>query len=159
MMSAILAMVAIAISLAALTVNFLTYRSAGPKVSLLDHRFEIFPTEVWLKVRVTNAGRGEIDLDGATCDALGPTYTLLTHRMRSSSTHLLEFKAPLSRDFGWAGSVTVNIGLGTGRTLTSQLRLNDNEQAQVRSYQRAIEAGSLPAAKQTVWRAPQQEEL
>lgn len=150
---------ALATSLASLTVSVLTYRMAGPKVALDSHSFTVLGNEVWLRLKIVNAGKGEIDIDGATCDLLGPTVTALPHRMKSASSHHVEFHAPVERSLGRAGSVTVNVGLGNGRTLTSQVRMTGIEQAELRRYLNALQSPASRSIPPTRWLPPSQEEL
>jgi len=82
-------------SLASLGLSVLTYRMAGPKLTLVGHSFSFLANEVLLQVKIANAGKGEVDIDGATCDVLGPTVSTLPHRMKAASSHLVDFRAPL----------------------------------------------------------------
>ena len=146
-------------SLALLWVSVLTYRMAGPKVALDSHSFTLLGNELWLKVKIVNAGKGEIDIDGATCDLLGSTVTALPHRMKSASSHSVEFHAPADRSLGRAGLVTVNIGLGNGRTLTAQVRMTGMEQAELRRYLSNVQGPAPRSLQSAAWLPPSQEEL
>lgn len=160
MLTYVLSGLALLTSLASLGVSVLTYRMAGPRVTLDSHSFTVLGSEVWLRLKIVNAGKGEIDVDGATCDLLGPTVTLLSHRMKSASSHHLEFRAPVEPRLGRAGSVTVSIGLGNGRNLTSQVRMTGEEQAEVRGYlDRSMKPDWPPLPSAGDWHPPTQEEL
>ena len=115
-------------SVLSLAVSILSHRAAGPKVKLLSHTFLVRGRELWLEVRVANAGRGEVGLDGASCDVLGPTLSLLPHRLRSGSSVVLTFRALLRRDLASVGGVTVSLGLGSGHSIVEQLRFTEREQ-------------------------------
>ena len=149
---------ALASSLASLSVSVLTYRMAGPRVTLDSQHFTVLGNEVWLRVKIVNVGKGEIDVDGATCDLLGSTVTTLPHRMKSASSHHIEFHAPASGILARSGSVTVNIGLGNGRTLTRQVRATGVEQAQLRRSLSGLQNDTRTNAP-TTWLPPIQEEL
>lgn len=151
---------ALVTSLASLGVSVLTYRMAGPKVTLASQSFTVVSSELWLRIKVVNVGKGEIDIDGATCDLLGPTRTTLPHRMKSASSHVVEFRAPVREELNRAGSVTVNIGLGNGRSLTSQVRLGGAEQASIRRALSSIQGSAIPPGPPpSDWAPPTQEEL
>jgi hypothetical protein len=122
---------ALLISLASLVVSILGYRSSGPRVSVASHAFSVRANELWLEVRLANAGAGEIDIDGATCDVLGPTVTTLPYRLKSGSSHLIQFRARLEPELTRIGSVTISVGLGNGQTLVTQVRIDDVEQAEI----------------------------
>jgi hypothetical protein len=141
---------ALVTSLASLCVSVLTYRMSGPKVAIDSHSF---------KLKMVNAGKGDIDIDGATCDLLGPTVTALPHRMKSASSHHVEFHGPAHRTLGRAGLVTVNVGLGNGRTLTSQVRMTGVEQAELRRYLSNVRGPAPHSLPPTRWSPPSQEEL
>jgi len=149
---------AFATSLGSLTVSILTYRTAGPKVALGSHNFSVFPSELWLQVKVLNTGKGEVDVDGASCDLLGPTVTALPHRLKPASSHVLQFRADLASVLGRVASVTVNIGLGNGRTLTAQVRIPEVEQAHIRRLLSSDQTGAAQPIDQA-WPVPTQEEL
>lgn len=157
MLTYVFSALALVTSLASLGVSVLTYRTAGPKVTLVGHRFSLLPHEVWLKVKIVNAGKGEIDIDGATCDLLGPTVTVLPYRLKAAASHLIVFRAPLPEGLGRSGSVTVNVGLGNGQNLTSQVRMTEVEQADLRRLRSSLQAPArwpIPS-----WQPPSQEEL
>lgn len=147
-----------------LLLSIMAYRSERPRVSVATHLFSIHDDEFWLQVRLANAGRGEIDLDGATCDLMGPTGTNLPYRLKAAASYLLLFRAPLSEVLTRTGSVTVNVGLGNGRSLVAQVQLTDEEQATLRTALQAI----LPLVRNTRpptevpsprWLPPTQEEV
>lgn len=148
---------ALVTSVASLGVSILTYRTAGPKVTLLGHSFSLFPHEVWLQIKIVNAGKGEVDIDGATCDLLGPTVTALPYRLKAAASHLIVFRAPSPAGLGRSGSVTVNVGLGNGRNLTSQVRMTEIEQADLRRLQSNLQAPARQSFPS--WLPPSQEEL
>lgn len=150
---------ALATSLASLCVSVLTYRMAGPKVAVGSYSFALLGNEVWLKLKLVNAGKGEVDIDGATCDLLGPTVTALPHRMKSASSHHVEFRALAHQSLGRAGLATVNIGLGNGRTLISQVRMTGVEQAELRQYLNNPRGSAPKFLPPTQWMPPSQEEL
>lgn len=157
MLTYVFSALALLTSMASLGVSIVTYRTAGPKVALAGHGFSLFPHEVWLQVRIVNAGKGEVDIDGATCDLLGPTVTLLPHRLKAAASHLIVFRAPTPEGLGRSGSVTVNIGLGNGRNLTSQVRMTEIEQATLRQLWPNVRAPvSQPLSS---WLPLSQEEL
>lgn len=160
MVTYVFSALALVTSLASLGVSVLTYRTAGPKVALVGHSFSLFPHEVWLQIKIVNAGKGEIDIDGATCDLLGPTVTVLPYRLKAAASHLIVFRAPPPAGLGRSGSVTVNVGLGNGQTLTSQVRMREFEQADLRRLQSNLQAPARqPIPPIPSWRPPSQEEL
>jgi len=125
-------------------------------VTLAGHSFSFFPSEVWLQIKIVNSGKGEIDVDGATCDLLGPTVSVLPHRLKAAASHLIIFRAVPSAELIRSGSVTVNVGLGNGRNLISQVRMTEIEQANLRRLQTPGSEPILPIAS---WLPPTQEEL
>jgi hypothetical protein len=127
----VLSGLALLTSACSLLVSIISYRSAGPRVVIAKHSFSIRQDELWLAVRLANTGKGEIDLDGATCDLLGPTVTALPYRLKAAASHELFFRATLSQSLARTGSVTVNVGFGNGRSLVAQVRLTDQEQSDV----------------------------
>jgi hypothetical protein len=142
----------------------MTYRADRPRVSAITHLFSIHDDEIWLQVRLANAGKGEIDLDGATCDLMGPTVTVLPYRLKSAASHVLLFRAPLTQIFSRIGSVTLNVGLGDGRSLVSQVQLTDQEQAAFRLAFEEIEFRSRIVhleehAGNRYWIPPTQDEV
>jgi hypothetical protein len=151
----ILSALALATSITSLGVSILTYRTAGPKVTLVGHSYSFLQSEVWLQVKVANSGKGEIDIDGATCDLLGPTVTALPYRLKAAASHIIVFRAPLSAALGRSGSTTITIGMGNGRNLTAQVRMTERQQAILRSLQSP--GGQPPPA--VSWQPPSQEEL
>ena len=152
-MSVALSALALAVSLASLVVSILGHRASGPRVEIARHAFTVQDTELWLELRVANVGRGEINIDGATCDRLGSTTNALPFRLLAAASHPLHFRTPLTAALLGIGNVTVNVGLGTGRTLTKQLRLSDEQQALIR------QATTSFASAGTVWYPRVQEEL
>jgi hypothetical protein len=146
--------------LTSLGLSILTYRMAGPRLTLVGQSFSFLANEVWLQIKIANAGKGEVDIDGATCDLLGPTVSTLPHRMKAASSHLIEFRAPLVAGLGRSGSVTVNVGLGNGRSLTSQVRMTEAEQADLRRRYSALQTHGRQSLPPTAsWQPPSQEEL
>jgi hypothetical protein len=146
--------------MASLLVSILSYRTAGPKVTLLRHSFSLFPHEVLLQIKIANAGKGEVDIDGATCDLLGPTVTVLPHRLKAAASHVIVFRAPLHAGLGLTGSVTVNVGMGNGRNLTRQVRMTEDEQAEMRRLQPGAQLPALGAGPPAAsWQPPTQEVL
>jgi hypothetical protein len=145
---------ALCVSIASFTVSVLTFRSSGPRVELNSHSVAVRSGELWLELKLVNRGRAEIDVDGASCDLLGPTVNALPHRLKPAASHVVLFRAPLDSIAGHPGSVTANIGLGNGRTITKQLRFTDMQQA-------TIAAGSPepPTSGERLWIPPTQEEL
>jgi hypothetical protein len=159
--SIIISLVAAAISACSLAVSILTYRS---RVEVLGHEFEIRGTDLWLSVKVSNSGRGEVDIDGATCDALGATTTQLPYRLKSGSSQVLSFRAGLAPLVLTSGSVTVAVGLGTGRVLTAQLRMTDETTGQLRSMRDSLASGAgaptpLLRGLESNWTPPRLEEV
>lgn len=154
----IIAAAALVTSVASLVVSILNYRSSGPRVTITWHRFSIRAAEIWLEVRLANAGGGEVDLDGATCDLLGPTISTL-QRLKSGSSHLLEFRTTAPTQLRSAGSVTLSVGLGTGRTLVTQLRISDEDQAAIALAAQRSLISADPANGDRAWRPPTQEEI
>jgi hypothetical protein len=162
--SIIISLVAAAISACSLAVSILTYRSSGSRVEVLGHEFEIRGTDLWLSVKVSNSGRGEVDIDGATCDALGATTTQLPYRLKSGSSQVLSFRAGLAPLVLTSGSVTVAVGLGTGRVLTAQLRMTDETTGQLRSMRDSLASGAgaptpLLRGLESNWTPPRLEEV
>ncbi|MGH3697660.1 MAG: hypothetical protein ACRDRX_27390 [Pseudonocardiaceae bacterium] len=156
MLTYVLSVLALVTSMGSLGVSVLTYRTAGPKVTLTGHSFSFFPSEAWLQIKIVNSGKGEIDIDGATCDLLGPTVTVLPYRLKAAASHLIVFRAVLSAELIRSGSVTVNVGLDNGRNLISQVRMTEIEQADLRRLQPAENQSTLPIVS---WLPPAQEEL
>ena len=154
---------ALATSLCSLVVSIMTYRSAGPRVSVAAHAFSLRNGELWLEVRLANAGKGEVDLDGATCDLLGPTVTILSYRLKAAASHTLLFRGPIDQSLAQVGSATVNVGLGNGRSLVAQVRFTDDEQAALRlALQQLLPAPAIrPPTQGTprLWLPPTQEEV
>lgn len=164
MESIIIASVAALISACSLVVSFLNYRSSGSRVYVVTHSFDVRGTDIWLSAKVANAGKTEVDLEGATCDALGPTTTQLPERLKSGSSLTLTFRAPLASATLVAGSVTLSVGLGTGRVLTAQLRLDDPARGLIRVVQERLNSGEVRAVlplgrSQSQWTPPALEEL
>ncbi len=159
-MAYVLSSLALATSLASLVVSILNYRSSGPRIRVVSHTFAVRSGELWLEVKVANAGKAEVDLDGASCDVLGPTANTLPYRLKSAASHVLVFRAPIAAHSRRIGSATVNVGLGSGRTTTSQVRLTDAEQAALAT---AIAMAAIPrtdsAENPTIWYPPTQEQL
>lgn len=93
MLGSILSVVAVVISLGSLAVSFFTYRAAWPRVTVARHYLTIQPFEVYLQVKVINSGLGEIDVDGASCDLLGPTATVLPYRLKAAASHVVAFRS------------------------------------------------------------------
>jgi hypothetical protein len=159
-LGSVLSVIAVVISLASLVVSYYTYRAAGPRVTMVRRSLAIQPFEVYLEVKVINSGLGEIDLDGASCDLLGPTVTVLPYRLKAAASHVIAFRSPPSTAMGRSASVTVYVGLGNGRTLTSVIRLSEIEQADLRRALvdlRAAERGGLKATQ--AWIPPTQEQV
>jgi hypothetical protein len=155
-----LSAVAVVTSFASFVVSVLSYRAAGPRVTLTRHSLSIRPYEVYLQVKIINSGMGEVDVDGATCDLLGPTVTVMPHRLKAAASHVIVFRAPPSAALGRSASVTVNVGLGNGRTLTSQVRLSEAEQADLRRVQSDLQTvGDRSIQPTQAWKPPTQEQL
>jgi len=51
---------ALAMSAFSLVESIMSYRPAGPRVSVATHAFSWRNNELWLAVRLANAGKGEI---------------------------------------------------------------------------------------------------
>lgn len=152
MFASIVSALAFLTSATSLAVSILTYRTAGPKVGSAGHLFTFFPGEVWLQIRIVNSGKGEIDIDGATCDVLGSTSTVFPYRLKAAASYVVVFRRRLPIE-GWhSGSATVSIGFGNGRNLIYQVRMTEKEQAVLRNLQSSI-------APPRLWRAPSQDEL
>jgi hypothetical protein len=159
-LGSILSLIAIVVSLGSLAVSFFTYRAAWPRVTLVRHSLAIQPFEVYLQIKVINSGLGEVDLDGASCDLLGPTVTVLPYRLKAAASHVVGFRSSPSTSMVRSASVTVYVGLGNGRTLTSVIRLSEVEQADLRRALEDVRAagrGALEASQ--AWAAPSQEEV
>lgn len=162
MVATIIAGVALAASLGSLTVSILSYRSSGARVSVLQHILEVAEGEARLEAKLVNSGREEIDIDGATCDLLGPTGTVLPHRMKSGSSIVLIFRARIGSALVSTGSVTLNVGLGNGRSLVRQVRFTEAELALIRASA-SQDGGSQNrgrlAGRTSEWTPPWQEEI
>jgi hypothetical protein len=168
-LGSVLAVIAVVISLASLAVSYLTYRASWPRVTVVRHSLTIRPFEVYLEVKVINAGLGEVDLDGASCDLLGPAVTLLPHRLKAGASHVVAFRSEPTVAMDRSASVTVHTGLGNGRTLTSVIRLSESEQAELRTALlelQAAERGVLlathawaPPRETQAWTPPRQEQV
>jgi hypothetical protein len=155
----VLSAVAVVTSFASFVVSVLSFRAAGPRVTLTRHDLFIRPYEVYLQVKIINSGMGEVDVDGATCDLLGPTFTVMPHRLKAAASHVIGFRAPPSAALGRSASVTVNVGLGNGRTMTSQVRLSETEQADLRRVLFALQTvDDLPIQQTQAWKPPTQEQ-
>lgn len=164
MTSIAISLVAAVISACSLAVSILTYRSSGSRVLVVHHEFELRGTDLWLSAKIANSGRGDVDIDGATCDALGPTTTQLPHRLKSGSSQTLTFRAPLAPMTLALGSATLVVGFGNGKVLTSQLRMSDEMRVLVRSTRESLarDTGSpqaQPRQQEREWTPPPLEEL
>jgi hypothetical protein len=159
-LGSVLSVIAVVISLGSFAVSVLTYRSAGPRITLSRHSLDIQPFEVYLQVKVVNSGLGEVDIDGASCDLLGSTVTSLPHRLKASASHVVAFRSPPSGAMNRSASVTVSVGLGNGRTVTSVVSLSETEQADLRRALLDLQTaqGSGRRALRP-WTAPSQEEV
>jgi hypothetical protein len=159
-LGSVLSVIAVVISLGSFVVSLAGYRAAGPRVTVIRHGLTIGPYEVYLQLKVANAGMGEVDIDGASCDLLGPTVTVLPHRVKGAASHLIAFRSPPSAAMVRSGSATVSVGLGNGRTLTSVVRLSEIEQADLRQALLELQAArqGLLQSRQA-WTAPSQEEV
>lgn len=156
MLTYVISALALATSMSSLIVSILNYRTAGPKVTLIGHSFSFFPQEVLLRIKIANIGKGEVDIDGATCDLLGPTSTVLPYRLKAAASHLVVFRAPLHTGLILAGSVTINVGMGNGRNLIRQVRMTEVEQAELSLLQFPTPGVIHPP---TAWQPPSQEVL
>jgi len=158
LLTEVISSLALSASVCSLVVSILTYKNAGPRVAVTSHTVIVRSGELWLEARLSNVGKGEIDVDGATCDLLGPTTTALPYRLKAASSHVLTFRSQVTPNLAWIGSVTLNVGLGNGRSLVQQLRLTDVEQAGVR---RAVEMESTiyQQERPETWIPPTQEEI
>lgn len=160
MLASVLAVVAVVISLASLAVSYLTYRAAGPRVTMVRHHLAIQSFEVYLEVRVVNSGLGEVDIDGASCDVLGPTVTVLPYRLKAAASHVVAFRSAPSTAMARSASATVYVGLGNGRTLTSVVRLAESEQADLRRALLDLQAAERGTFEGTqAWEPPTQEQV
>ncbi len=56
MLGSVLSVIAVVISLGSFAVSVLTYRSAGPRITLSRHSLDIQPFEVYLQVKVVYSG-------------------------------------------------------------------------------------------------------
>lgn len=160
MLGAVLSVIAVVISLGSFMVSLASYRAGVPRVTLVRHGMTIGPYEVYLEVKVVNAGMGEVDIDGASCDLLGPTVTVLPYRLKGAASQLIAFRSPPSLAMVRSGSATVSVGLGNGRTLTSVIRMSEVEQADLRGALQdlqGIQQGILKSRQ--AWTAPSQEEV
>jgi hypothetical protein len=159
-LGSVLSSIAVVISLASFAVSYFTYRAAGPRVTMVRQSLAIHPFEVYLQVKVINSGLGEVDLDGASCDLLGPTVTVLPHRLKAAASHIIAFRSPPSAAMDRSASATVYVGLGNGRTLTSVVRLSEIEQADLRRALLDLQAAERGVLKTTqAWTPPTQEQV
>jgi hypothetical protein len=159
-LGSVLSAIAVVISLASFAISYFTYRAAGPRVTVVRRSLAIQPFEVYLEVKVVNSGLGEVDLDGASCDLLGPTVTVLPYRLKAAASHVIAFRSPPSSAMDRSASVTIYVGLGNGRTSTSVIRLSETEQATLRralTDLRTAGRGGLRATQS--WTPPTQEQV
>lgn len=155
---------ALVVSIGSLIVSIMTYRSEWPRVSVARHSITIHDDELWLQVQLVNAGKGEVDINGATCDLMGPCVSHMSYRLKAAASYDLMFRAPLTQGLARANGVTVNIGMGNGRSLVSQLQLTDHEQAAVRLALARIEAPARTSRRvaqptRRHWLPPTQDEV
>jgi hypothetical protein len=119
------------VSIGSLVVSTLTYRASGPRVSVSDFDIENRDGEWWLQIRVINSGRSEVDVEAAWTNWLGPTASDLPHRMKGGSSKNLIFKGVLPPLQYGGNVITVQVGLGSGRNVLKQIRLNEFQQGQL----------------------------
>jgi hypothetical protein len=135
------------VSLGSLVVSVLTYRASGPRVTVGAYEIANRAREWWLQIKVVNSGRSEVDIEAAWTNWLGATVSDLPHRMKGGSSKNLIFRGVLP-PLQYGGSViTVQIGLGSGRNILKQIRLNESEQGQLSASR--IDHNELPAEGRT----------
>jgi hypothetical protein len=98
---------------------------AGPVVSVADFQLAFHDEKWWLEVKVVNAGRADIDLDGAWAGWLGPALTEMPARLTSGSSATITFKGTLPPSQYLGDPLTIQIGMGDGSMLLKRIRLND----------------------------------
>lgn len=119
------------VSLGSLVVSVLTYRASGPRVAISDYDIANRGGEWWLQIRVVNSGRSEVDVEAAWTNWLGATVSDLPHRMKGGSSKNLVFKGLLPPLQYGGNIITVQVGLGSGRNVLKQIRLNESQQGQL----------------------------
>lgn len=119
---------ALAVSALSLTLSFMSYRAAGPRISIVDYRLTFDPQgECWLEVKVSNSGRSDVTLDGSWANWLGATVSTLPHRLTSGSSYSMMFRGRLPPNQFLGGSMTVQIGLGNGQSVLKRIAVDSNQ--------------------------------
>jgi hypothetical protein len=119
--------VATVVSIAALWVSIVANRAAGPRVSVSSSYLTAIDSDWWLRIKVTNSGRSEIDIDGAWAGWLGQTLTELPARLLGGSSKILTFRGKLPPTQFLGSTLTVQIALGNGDTILRRVTLNEND--------------------------------
>jgi hypothetical protein len=150
MSSAVTAWVAIGVSsgslvtsMLALTVVYANYRASGPRVNVVSHALQIQSSQDWLKIVLANAGRTDVDIEGAWSNWLGSSVTELPLRLASGSSCFLVFRGVVPPPRLANGPLTVSVGLGNGATLLRRITLTEAEQglANLRQHDDAVQQG------------------
>jgi hypothetical protein len=125
MIANLLAGAALVVSALSLAISIVSYRAGGPRIVLAANNLSNTSGEWWLEVRVANAGRGEVDLDGAWAGWLGATMTALPARLAGGSSKALVFRGKLPPTQYLGNALTVQIGLGNGQIIMKRLKLDE----------------------------------
>lgn len=152
MLATTISAAALLISGLSLVVSLLGYRASGPRLTIVESRFSVKPEELWLEIRIANSGRGEITVEGATCDLLRSCATVLPHRLKGAESLTLTFREPLGASLARRSSATVTVGLGTGKVLVSQVRMTEDH---IREARAVLERAATP--RPSAWQPPAQE--
>ena len=123
----LLSAAAVVVSILSLAVSLAAHRAGGPRIVLTDTKLTNVRGEWWLEIRVANAGRGQVDLDGAWAGWLGATVTDLPVRLPAASSKVLIFRGRLPPSRYLGSSLTVQIGLGTGQVILKRVKLDEVE--------------------------------
>lgn len=118
---------ALLISVLALLVTYANYRASGSRVRVTEHSLVSRDEEHWLRVRVVNAGRAEVDVEGVWAERFGATSTSLPQRLPGGSSLVLLFRSEPSPAPS-AAALTLRVRLGDGRELLNRLKLSETEQ-------------------------------
>ena len=118
---------ALIVSFLSLLVSFVGQRASGPRVRITSAQLVDVDLTWWLRIRVVNSGRSEVDIETASAERLGFALQSDVRRLQGGSSLFLEFRGPIPFREYMPQSITVQVSLGTGQTIFKRIQLDERE--------------------------------